>query len=430
MHTADISRSSIPVARSPWRDGAFQLLFAAAAASQTCAQIGYLAVPLVAVIALRAGPGQVGLLAALSTAAFLLIGLPAGAWLDRLRRRRVMITADLVRALLLASVPVAWLLDRLTMQQLYAVVLLTGCATVFFDVAAQSHLPDLVGRRALTDANASLVSLQAAGNVAGRGVGGYLVQWLTAPLAVAAQAVGYLLSAGLLTRIRRPDTSPTCDPGGRRLLAEIRRGLTHVLGDAELRALALSGACANCGTQLVNTVLPLLFVREPGLSPAALGLFWSVGGVGVFVGARLARPVARRIGVGRTLGAASLAVAPAGLLIPAAGPGPWLWVAGAGWFLSTCKAGVGNVLGVTLRQQSTPDPMLGRMNATFRFLLTGALAVGSLVAAVVGEFWGVRAALWAGGGLLAVAWLPVVLSPLRTRREMPAEAAAGGGRSR
>ncbi|ADI06690.1 major facilitator superfamily MFS_1 [Streptomyces bingchenggensis BCW-1] len=408
---------------SPWRLRDFRTLFTATALSQLGTSIGYLAIPLVAVSALDASPGQVGLLATLSTAAFLVIGLPAGAWVDRLRHRRVLIAADLTRAALFASVPVAWALDALTLHQLYAVVLLNGGATVFFDVASQSFLPQLVGPDGLVRANAAVVGLQAAGNVAGRGAGGVLVQLLTAPLAVVGVGACYLASALRLTGIRRTPTPPA-DPGRRpaRLGAQIAEGLRHVLRDRELRALALTASLTNLGSQLINTLLPVLFTRELGLSAGVLGAYGAVGGVGIFLGARCAHPAARRLGYGRALSLAGACLAPAALLIPLIGRGPWLWAAGAGWLLATFKIGLDNVLGVSLRQRLTPDPLLGRMNATFRFMLTGAIAIGSAAAGLIGQFAGVRPALWVGGCLLALAFLPVFLSPVRTRRELPQQA--------
>ncbi|MFH8929160.1 MFS transporter [Streptomyces pristinaespiralis] len=419
---------------SPWRSRDFRTLFTATAFSQLGTNIGYVAVPLIAVSALDASAGEVGLLATLSTVAFLLIGLPAGAWVDRMRHRRVLITADVVRAGLFASVPAAWALDALTLEQLYAVVLLNGCATVFFDVGSQSILPRLVGREGLVRANAAVVSLQAAGNVAGRGAGGGIVQLFTAPVAVIGVGVLYLASAVRLAlpaagrgrRSRRgadgvvppgADGGRTASGGG--LAAQIAEGLRHVLPNAELRALALTASLTNLGSQIVNTLLPVLFTRELGLSAGALGLYWAAGGAGILLGARCAHPVARRLGHGRTLGVAGLVMAPTALLVPLIDRGPWLWVAGAGWMLVTFKIGVDNVLGVSLRQRLTPDPLLGRMNATFRFMLTGAIAVGSAVAGLIGELAGLRVAMWVGAGCLTLAFLPVFLSPVRHRRELP-----------
>ncbi|WP_306458921.1 MFS transporter [Streptomyces sp. 1331.2] len=410
----------------------FRTLFTATALAQLGTNVGYVTVPLIAVSALDAGPGQVGLVATLGTLAFLLIGLPAGAWVDRMRHRRVLITADLVKAALYASVPLAWWLDVLTLWQLCAVALLTGCATVFFDIGSQSVLPRLVGRAQLVDANAAVVGLMAVGNVAGRGAGGVLVQLLTAPLAIVVPALSHLGSALRLTALRRtaapeapeaPEaTEPSTGPrltSAPRLRAQIAEGVRHVLGNPELRALALTATLNNLGSQLANTLLPVLFVRELHLPARALGLFWAAGGVGILLGSRCARPVAARFGHGRTLGLAGLCTAPAGLLVPLIGDGPWLFVAGAGWLVVSLKTGMDNVLGVSLRQRMTPAALLGRMNATFRFLLTGALAIGSALSGLLGEALGLRPTLWLGGAVLATAFLPVFLSPVRTAAGCP-----------
>ncbi|MFJ4830424.1 MFS transporter [Streptomyces sp. NPDC088747] len=405
---------------SPWRIPDFRTLFTASALSQLGANISYVAVPLVAVTALDASPGQVGALATLSTIAFLVIGLPAGAWVDRLSHRRVLIVADLVRALLQLTVPVAYWLDSLTLAQLYVVVLLNGCATVFFDVGSQSVLPQLVGRDSLVRANADINTLIAAGNVGGRGAGGGLVSLVAAPAAVLFSA-GTHLASGLTLLFLRRTPAPAAPPAGRstRLRAQIGEGVRHVLGNRELRALALTAALGNLGSSVINTMLPIYFVRELGLSGGALGLFWAAGGAGLLLGARCARPVAARLGFGRTLGIAGLCLAPSGLLVPLVDRGFWLFVAGAGWFLAMFKVGMDNVLGVSLRQRMTADSLLGRMNATFRFLLTGALAIGAAISGVLGELIGVHATLWVGGAFVATAFIPVFLSPVRTRRELP-----------
>ncbi|MEU7113236.1 MFS transporter [Streptomyces sp. NPDC046182] len=411
---------------SPWRVPDFRTLFSAAVLSQLGTNVGYVAVPLIAVEALDASPGEVGALATLSTLAFLLIGLPAGAWVDRLPQRRMLIVADAVRGLLLASVPVAWWCDALTLAQLYVVVLLSGCATVFYDVTGQSILPRFVGRDGLVPANAAMVSLMAVTNVAGRGAGGGLVQLLTAPLAVAVTALSHLASAVRLLWLKEA-TAPAAPaaPADRvrePLRTQIATGVRHVLGNKELRALALSASLTNLGSQILNTMMPVLFVRELGLSAGVLGLYWAAGGVGLLLGARCARAVAARLGFGRTLGLAGLFLAPAGLLVPLVGHGPWLWIAGTGWLCAMFKTGMDNVLGVSLRQRMTPDALLGRMNATFRFLLTGAIAIGAAVSGLLGELVGLHSTLWVGGSLLACAFLPVFLSPVRTRRALPAEA--------
>lgn len=405
---------------SPWRVRDFRILFSAFTLSQLATNINYVAVPLVAVEALDASPAQVGALATLSTISFLLIGLPAGAWVDRISHRRVLVTADLCRAVLFATVPLAWWLDVLTLGQLYAIVLLQGCATVFFDVGSQSVLPSLVGRNSLMRAFADINTLIAAGNVAGRSAGGGLVALLTAPVTLVVAAGAYLVGGLRLTAIR--PTATDLPRGGTKAVSmrtQISEGVRHTFGDRRLRALVLSASISNIGLSIVNTMLPVLFVRELGLSSVALGLFWAVGGVALLCGARSARPIANRLGYGRALGVVGLCLAPAGLLVPLLDRGPWLWLAGTGWFVYIFKVGMDNVLGVTLRQQLTPDSLLGRMNATFRFLLTGALAIGAAVSGLLGELAGVQTALWVGAGFMALAFLPLFLSPIRALRELP-----------
>ncbi|MQS35302.1 MFS transporter [Streptomyces katsurahamanus] len=416
--------------KSPWRLPDFRTLFSAVVLTNLAVNIGYLAFPLIAVTALDARPAELGILVTLMTAAFLLIGLPAGAWVDRMRHRRVMITAELARAALLASIPLAWWLDALTLWQLYAVVLLNGCATVFFDVAHQSILPPMVGREALIPANAALVGLQAVGQMAGRGAGGGIVQLLTAPVATIAMVLLHLASALRLTAIRPvPLPEPTARPP--RLTTQIAEGLRHVLGHRELRALAVAGSLLNLGVQLINTVLPVVFTRELGLSAGVLGLYWAAGGAGALLGSRCARPLARRMGgdYTRTLAVVGLCLVPAPFAIPLIDRGGWLWLSACGWALLTFKFGIDNVLAVTVRQRLTPDALLGRTSATFRFMLFGALALGSALAGLIGELAGVRAAMWVGVGFIVLAVVPLLPS-LRRCRPAPSEEDGGTARTR
>ncbi|KKK07582.1 MFS transporter [Micromonospora sp. HK10] len=415
------------IARPPTRwPRPFRYVYAANLADSIGYQVGYLALPVLAVSVLGATPGQVGLLAVLSTVAFLLIGLPAGVWVDRWPRRTVLIVADLVRAALYVSVPLAWWADGLTIGQLYAVVLLAGVATVFGDVAAQSFLPELVGRDRLVAANSLLMTSNATVQIGGRGLGGLLVQGLGAPVALALNAVTHLLSAFALTRVP-PATGGAARaatrPGGfGRQLAE---GVRHVLGNPLLRPLAGSLAGINLTVNLMTTMLPVVFLRELRLGAGVLGLFLAAGGAGALLGAVTARPLAARIGHGRMLWLPGAVVAPAGALVALVDRGGWLWLAGAGWLALAWRTGIGNVIGVSLRQQVTPDALLGRMNATFRFLLTGAIAVGAGLAGLLGQYAGPRTSLWIGAAGVALTWLPVFRSPLRTLAD-PAGPPAGG----
>lgn len=395
------------------------LLFAGAAASKLGMEVGSFALPLVAVLALDASPGEVGLLATLTTAAFLLIGLPAGVWVDRSRRRGVMIAADAARALLYASIPIAWWLDLLTIEQLYVTALLAGVATVFFDISALSYLPHVTGRDRLMSANSVLGSIDSVVHIGGQSAAGFLVQLVSAPVTMAATAVGYVLSGGFLLRIRRREPAVAASSGPREpLVRSIAAGVRFVAGHPILRAVAVAGAMTNLGMQLVLVMLPVLVVQRLELSPGVLGLFFAAGGVSGLAGAATASRVVGRLGAGRALWLLGLLVAPAGLLVPLIGTGGWLWVAGLGWVVLAYKISVDNVVLISFRQQVTPDHLLGRQNATMRFLLIGAVAIGAALSGVIGATAGPRAALWAGAGVLAVVWVPLYLSPLRRLRAL------------
>lgn len=402
----------------PW-PRSFRLLYAASLIDGIGFHVGQLAVPVLAVALLDASPGQVGVLAALSTAAFLLIGLPAGVWVDRLPRRAVLVIADFTRAALVASVPLAWWAGWLSIPQLYLVVLLTGVGTVFADVAAQSWLPELVGRNRLVAANSLMMSTGATMQIAGRGLGGLVVQALTAPVAIVLDAVSFAVSGTVLSRIRPEAPHPLRSRATGSFARQLGAGVRHVAGNPLLRPLALSTAGINLTMQLTTTMLPVVFLRELDLGAAALGVFLGVGGVGALLGALSARSLAERIGHGRALWLPGLLVAPLGGLVALVHAGPMLWLAGIGWMALAWRTGVGNVIGVSLRQGATPDELLGRMNATFRFLLTGALTVGAVAAGLLGQYADVRTALVVGAVTNGLTWLPVFCSPLRTLHRPP-----------
>ncbi|ADD41426.1 MFS transporter [Stackebrandtia nassauensis] len=406
--------------RSPslFRDRHFRFVFAADSVSKLGVQVSYLVLPVLALTTLDASAAEVGVLGALGPAAFLLIGLPAGAWLDRIRRRRVMIAADVVRAVLFASIPLAWAADALTLAQLYLVALATGIATVFFDIAAMSYLPHLVGRDRLLAANSTLHSVNAVAEISGRGLGGLLLQLATAPLAIAVNSLTLLWSAVFIGLIRRPEPRP--EPVRRRHLGrEMREGLSHVFGHGHLRVIAIESAWANVCLRVIVTMIPILFIVELGLPEAWLGGFLAVGGIGVFAGSLAARGLGARLGHGRALWIVGATCTPFVLLVPFIDRGAMLWLGLGGWLVATFKVGVDGVLKTSIRQRTTPDRLQGRMNGTFRTLITGALAVGSLAAGLLAEASTVRAALWVGSAGLALGWLLLFASPLRTMRELP-----------
>ncbi|MEU8651420.1 MFS transporter [Streptomyces sp. NPDC048737] len=403
---------------APLRMRDFRLLLAGAAAAQLGAHVTLVALPLVAVLELDASAFQVGLLTAAETAAFLLIGLPAGAWVDRMRKVPLMIRADVVRAVAMASVPAAGTADVLTMAQLYAVALITGVATVFFDVAHQSFLPHLLPRDQLVKGNGALETVRSSAQVTGPGLGGGLVQLLGAHLAVAVNAVGYALSALCLWRIKQPEPRPEAVPGAS-LRADIGEGLRFVLGRPLLRVIAASTGLGNFFTALLMATQTVFLVRVLGLEPGAVGLVLSVAAVGGLAGALAAGALAARLGQARIIWLSSLVTGPFALLWPLSERvgGAALFALGSG--VVFFGAVVYNVAQVSFRQVLCPPHLLGRMNATLRFLMWGTLPLGALAGGALADGFGARAALLCcAAGFLTVP-LPLLLSPLRRMRDLP-----------
>jgi MFS family permease len=406
--------------RSLLRHRDFRHLWAAETVSQLGTQVTQLALPVVAVTVLAATPLQMGVLTALETAAFLLIGLPAGAWVDRWRRKRVLVTADLVRAVVLGTLPVAYLLDVLSLGQLFVVAAVTGTATVFFDVAYQSYLPALVGRDQLVDGNGKLEASRAVAQVAGPGLAGVLLRVLGAPLLIAGDALSFLLSALFLGSIRRPDTVP--DRAARRpLRTEIAEGLSFVVRHPLLRRIVACTGISNLFGSMNSALLVLFVIRDLGLSESTLGLVFSVGAVGGLLGAATAAWFARRVGEGRAIPVSAVVYSAAGALLPLAAVGAPVVLLVTGWFVLSWAVVVYNVVQVSFRQRLCPSRLLGRMNASVRFIVFGTMPVGGLLGGVLGEWVGVVPALWTAVAGGFVACLPVVFSPLLTMGDLPDE---------
>jgi MFS family permease len=404
-----------------WRHRDFGHLWGAETVSQVGTQITLVALPVLAVTILHATPFEMGVLTALETAAFLVIGLPAGAWVDRWRRKRVLVVNDLVRAAALSSLPIAWALDVLDLPQLFVVATITGTATVFFDVAYQSYLPTLVQPAQVVDGNAKLAASQEVARVAGPGITGVLLRVMGAPVLIAFDAVSFLLSALFIGGIRHVDTVP--DKAGRRKLRlEIAEGLSFVVRHPLLRRIVACTGIFNLFSSMTFALLVLFVLRTLGLSESTLGFVFSVGAIGGIVGAATAARFARAVGEGRSIPLSSLVCAFAGVLIPLAttvGAPAVLLI--AGWFVTSWGVVAYNVTQVSFRQRLCPPQLLGRMNASVRFIVFGTMPVGGLIGGALGEWLGVTTTLWiaAIGGF--VACLPVVFSPLLTMGDLPDE---------
>jgi MFS family permease len=396
----------------------FRLLWAGQSVSELGSQVTVLAFPLVAVVHLRASAFQVGALTACSTAAFLLVGLPAGAWVDRLRRRQVMMIADLGRMVAVGSIPVAYGLGHLTLVQLYVVALLNGVLTVFFDVAYQSYLPSLVGLEDLVEGNAKLTGSAQVAQVAGPSLAGGLVQALGGPVAVAVDAASFLISSASLVAIASAETTPV-PPVQPRLRSQIAEGVRFVIGHRILRAIAGCTGTSNLFSSVQAAVEVIFLVRVIHVSAGIIGLLFAGAGIGGVIGALAASRLAHRIGGVRATLVGILFNAGA-LLIPLTGRGVAVGLFAAGMFVNGIGAVIYNVNQVSFRQRLCPPALLGRMNATMRFLVWGEMPLGALLGGALGGVIGLRPTLWlaAIGQVGAIGWL--LASPMRGMRDFPA----------
>jgi MFS family permease len=409
------------VTRSLWHHRDFRQLWIAETASHVGTQVVGVALPVVAVAVLDATPLEMGVLTALETAAFLLIALPAGAWVDRWRRQRVLVRADVVRALALVTIPVAYLLDALTLGQLYLVAAVVGTATVFFDVAYQSYLPSLVDRSQLTDGNGKLEVSRAVAQVAGPGLTGVLLRVLAAPLLIVVTAAGYLLSAFFVGRIRHVDVVPDRSTR-RRLRVEIGEGLSFVVRHPLLRRIVACTGTGNLFGAITGTLLAIYVLRTLGLAESTLGLVLSAGAAGGLLGAFTAARFARVVGEGRTIPLSAVGFGLFAALTPLAAS-----VEGAARVVLLVGGSIGvswavvvyNVVQVSFRQRLCPPALLGRMNASVRFIVFGTMPVGGLLGGVLGTALGVVPALWVAVAGQLLAALPVLLSPLLGMRDLP-----------
>jgi len=410
-----------------WWHADFRRLWCGETVSQFGSMVSQLALPLVAIVVLHAGTWQVGVLGACETAAFVAVGLPAGAWVERMRLRRVLIVNDLVRAALLAWIPVARLLGVLTIEQLYVVALATGVSTVFFDVAYQSYLPQLIDRKQLVEGNAKLQASESVSQIAGPGLGGALIQALTAPYAVLVDAVSFLWSAAWVTRIevRPPRPARSSDPD---LFREIRDGLRFVLGNRMLRAIAFCTSSANLFGSMIAAVFYVLLARELRLSPGVIGLLTSAAAVGGLIGALVAGRFAVTVGQGPAIWIASMVAGPCALVTPFVRRDWTLGLLVVAQIAMWMGFVVYNINQVSFRQALCPPGLLGRMNATMRFLVWGTMPFGALLGGLLGSPIGIRGTLLAGAIGQSLTFLPVFLSPLRRMRELPSYAGSAAGR--
>lgn len=472
--------SPTAIRRSLFRHPNYARLWSAATVSLFGTQVSQVAIPFFAAVVLNASPGQVGLLVTIEFLPFLLFTLPAGVWVDRFPKKRILVIGDLGRAAMLVSIPVAYTCGGLTIWQLYVVGFVNGLMTVFFDVADQSYLPTILERDELVEGNAKLQISQSSAQILGQPFGGGIVALLSAPVAVLIDAASYVISAGLIlsirerardvaARIRPSDLDPGVElaateadevapspaaaasvavegrasyepaeaaalegdinpeagvgaidaEGGMR--QQIGDGLRYILRHDYLANIAATTASSNLFGNIAFAIFPVYAYKVLLLSPAAVGTIGGIAGAGVLLGALIANRVQMRLGVGRTIILTAASFGPVSLLIPLATPETGFWLVAISMFIAGTLNVIYNVSQISLRQAITPEHFLGRMNATMRFLVWGTIPIGSLIGAGLSEVIGVRPTIWVGTLLSFLTFLPVFFSPVRHLRTIPTE---------
>ena len=369
-------------------------LWAGQTAAQVGFQVGTLATSAIAITVLHASETQIGVLSGLQTLAFLIVGLPAGAWVDGWRKRHVMITANLARIAALVSIPIAYACFSLTIAHLMVVAALLGLSTVFFDVAYQSYVPMIASKRYIGAANGRLEASYQVGRAGGPGLGGWLLGVVAPPLAYLLTASTYVYSTWEIWRIRTPEPRPAHSDAP--LRSQIVEGLSFVRGQRLLFPLFSCIACAAFAGAGIQVLLPILVLRTLGMSATQLGLLLSAGALGGILGA-LTRPAwITRLGIGRCIvitnivGVSALLAQPASVHVPVAAA----WVIACSGVVSSYFITIYNVTQMSLRQEICPPDMLGRMNAIFRFAVWGVMPLGSFVAGIVASWVGVEATMY------------------------------------
>src|SRR3954452_6122092 len=404
-----------------WSHPDFLKLWTGQTISEFGSQISNLAIPLLAAVSLHASPLQFSLLGVLEFMPFILFALPAGVWVDRLRRRRILIVGDASRAVLLALIPLLWALGVLEMWHLLVLSFVIGTFTVFFDVAYQSYLPALIEREHLVDGNSKLQLTVSVSQVAGPSIAGALVGAVTAPYAILADALSYVFSTVFMVSMRHRETPPKHDEANPRpkMWPQVKEGLNWVVRHPWLRSIAACTGTSNFFSSVIFSIFALYMVRTLGLSPLQIGFVFGVASAGSIVGALLANRMTKRLGVGRTILWTIATGSVAGLcypLAPQSFPLPLLMVGGA---LFGFGAVAYNITQVSLRQAITPERLQGRMNAAMRWVVWGTIPLGTLLGGGLATWFSLRTALWVGGVGNTLAILPIALSSVLKVQEMP-----------
>lgn len=398
-----------------WKDSDFVKLWLGRAVSHFGSGITGIALPLTAVLILGATPTQMGILAALDGVSVLVIGLLAGVWVDRVRRRPLLIATDLGRAVVLSTIPLAALLGVLRIGQLYLVAALAGMLTVIFNVASPAFLPSLIPQGSLVEGNSKLAMSDSLAEIGGPAVAGPLVQLISAPLAILFDALSFLFSACSLGLIGKPEPPPAAQEQSQSIWSDLVEGLRMVLKNPLLRTLAGSAGIFSLFGNFIGALYALYVIRQLGAPSIFLGLLIATGGVSALAGAFLAERVVQRFGLGRTVAVGLFMYGATGLLIPLAGGSVALALSllFLSQLIGDASVSIYFIAEMSLRQSLVPANLLGRTNASIQFLSQGIAPVGALLAGTLGGLIGLRLTILIGvlGVMLAGTWL--LLSAVR-----------------
>jgi MFS family permease len=385
-------------------------------------QVTAFALPITAALTLHATPIQMGLLSFLAFAPMLFLSLFAGVAVDRLPRRPVLIIASLGQAITIGTIPFVALLHLLRLEYLYLIALLSGCLTVFFEVAYQAYLPSLVEQEQMLEGNGKLEASHAFAQMVGPGFAGWIIQLITAPLALLIDACSFLISALFLCWIRKPE--PQKEPHKTELvvLKEISEGLKIVLQNRILWSIAACNGTINLFNSAIMSIAVLYIVRDLKIAPILYGFITGMGSLGALLGSFSAKYLARRFGIGPVIVSSALLYGIGGLLLPLASIStmlaiPFLMLS---WFVQSLTLIVFNITQISLRQCLIPRRLQGRLNASMRFLICSALPVGSLLGGVSGEAIGLLPTIIFASTGMFFAFLWVLFSPVASLQEQPA----------
>lgn len=399
----------------------FRWLWAGQTISEVGSQLTGLAFPVLAVTLLQATEFEMGLLNTANTAAFLVFGLLAGAWIDRWRKRRVMLVADIIRMALHFLVPALWFSGHLEMWHLIVIASVGGIATTFFDISYQSYVPILVPDHHVGTANSRLETTNQLAGLGGPAIVGFLLHWLKAPALLIADAFSFLFSAFALSRIQDSEV-PMPKEDRRPLKTEISEGVQFVWRQKLIRTISFCTASSNLMSNVGHVLFPIFVLRTLGLEPGVFGLLMSVGAVGGLLGATTTARLIKIMGEGPLIALSAVVMGVSAMLAPLSGMldpifAPYLL--GASGFIGAFTVLTYNITQVTARQRLCPPELLGRMNASIRFFVWGVMPIGSFIGGVLGTYIGIVPTMWIGaiGSFLAAGF--VVFSPLSRMKELP-----------